>query len=118
MMTFVAVAVAACGSSSSSSSASNTAVLGSATQQDCTAVSDALANGPDPDADPIGYAQAQVLPLRALTISNVTLHSDVLALAAAYQAFSTSSGAGSAAAKAKVSKAENAVNSICPQAAS
>jgi hypothetical protein len=119
MMTFVAVAVAACGSSSSSSSASNTAVLGSATQQDCTAVSDALANGPDPDADPIGYAQAQVLPLRALTISNATLHSDVLALAAAYQALSSSgSGAGSAAAKAKVSKAENAVNSICPQAAS
>jgi hypothetical protein len=120
MMTFVAVAVAACGSSSSSSSSSssNTAVLGSTIQQDCTAVSDALANGPDPDADPIGYAQAQVLPLRALTISNATLHGDVLALAAAYQAFSSGSGAGSAAAKATVTKAENAVNSICPQAAS
>ena len=117
MMTFVAVAVAACGSSSSSSQASNSAVLGSAVQQDCTAVSDALANGPDPDSDSIGYAQAQVLPLRKLTISDATLHQDVLTLAAAYQAFSTASGAGSAAAAATVSKAENAVNHICPQAA-
>jgi hypothetical protein len=117
MMTFVAVAVAACGSSSSSSSSSssNTAVLGSAISQDCTAVSDALANGPDPDADSVGYAQAQVLPLRALTISNATLHSDVLTLAAAYQAFSSSNG--SPATAATVSKAESAVNSICPQAA-
>jgi hypothetical protein len=118
MMAFVAVAVAACGSSSSSSAqASNAAILGSTLQQDCTSVGDVLSDGPDPDADSRGYAEAQVLPLRQLTISNATLHRDVLALANAYQAFSTGSGAGSAAAAAVVAKAENAINSICPQAA-
>jgi hypothetical protein len=113
MLAIVAIAVAACGSSSSST-ASNTAVLGTTLQQDCTSVGDVLSDGPDPDADPVGYAQAQVLPLRHLTIGNATLHSDVLALASAYQALS----AGSTAAAAAVTKAEKAVNSICPQAAS
>lgn len=117
MMAFFAVALAACGSSSSST-ASNTAILGSTLQQDCTSISDVLSDGPDPDADSVGYAEAQVLPLRQLTIGNAALHRDVLALASAYQAFSSGSGAGSAAAAAVVTKAENAVNSICPQAAS
>ena len=71
-----------------------------------------LSDGPDPDADAVGYAQAQVLPLRQLKISDAALHSDVLALANAYQAFSTGSGTA-----ATVTKAENSVNSICPQAA-
>jgi hypothetical protein len=108
---FLAFAVAACGSSSSSHPATS-AVLGTQVQQDCTAVSDVLADGPDPDADAVGYAQAQVLPLRQLKLGNAALRVDVLALAGAYQAFST--GSGSAAA---VTKAENSVNSICPQAA-
>jgi hypothetical protein len=82
-------------------------------QQDCTAVADVLADGPDPDADAVGYAQAQVLPLRQLKVGDAALHSDVLALAAAFQAFG--SGGGSAAA---VTKAENSVNSVCPGAAS
>jgi hypothetical protein len=111
---FLAIAVTACGSSSSSSSSATTA---SAVQQDCTAISDVLSDGPDPDADSVGYAQAQVLPLRQLQIGDASLHRDVLALAAAYQAFSTGSGAGGATAAAAVARAENSVNSICPQAA-
>jgi hypothetical protein len=108
----LAVAVAACGSSSSSSKPTASAVLGTQVQQDCTAVADVLADGPDPDADAVGYAQAQVLPLRQLKVSDAALHSDVLALANAYQAFGTGSGTA-----ATVTKAENSVNSICPQAA-
>jgi len=111
----LALTVAACGSSSSSRSA--TAVLGSAIQQDCTAVTDVLSDGPDPDADAVGYAQAQVLPLRQLKIGDAALQRAVLALAAAYQAFSSGSGAGSSAAAHQVTKAENGVNAICPQAA-
>jgi hypothetical protein len=107
------LAVTACGSSSSTAS---TGILGSSLQQDCTSVADVLSDGPDPDADPVGYAQAQVLPLRQLTLSDSALRRDVLALADAYQAFST--GKGGAAAAAQVAKAEKAVNSICPQAAS
>jgi hypothetical protein len=107
--------VAACGSSSSHSS--TTALLGNTVHQECTAISDVLSDGPDPDADPVGYAQAQVLPLRQLTISDAKLHSDVLTLANAFQAFSTGSGAGGTKAALAVAKAENAVNSICPEAA-
>ena len=112
IVAFLAVAVTACGSSSSSSKPASSAVLGTQVQQDCTAVADVLSDGPDPDADAAGYAQAQVLPLRQLKISDAALHSDVLALANAYQAFGTGSGTA-----ATVTKAENSVNSICPQAA-
>jgi hypothetical protein len=106
------LAVAACGSSSPAASAT---ILGSSLQQDCTNVADVLSDGPDPGADPVGYAQAQVLPLRQLTISDSALRRDVLALADAYQAYSTGKGAGATAAQ--VTKAVNAVNSICPGAA-
>jgi len=111
---FIAVAIAACGSSSSSHAATS-AILGTTVQQDCTAIGDVLADGPDPDADPVGYAQAQVLPLRQLKVGDATLQRDVLTLAAAYQAVGRGGGAGAAAA---LTKAEKAVNSICPQAAS
>jgi hypothetical protein len=120
MMAFAALTVAACSSSSSQAPASqteNSAIVGTAVQQDCTAVGDVLSDGPDPGADAVGYAQAQVLPLRQLTIGNATLRRDVLALAAAYQAYSSGSGAGGKAAAAEVTKAEDTVNSICSQAA-
>jgi hypothetical protein len=112
---FLALALAACGSAPSPTS--STAALGTDVQQDCTTISDVLSDGPDPDADPVGYAQAQVLPLRQLTISEATLHSAVLTLASAYQTFSASTASTRATAAQAVSKAENAVNKICPQAA-
>lgn len=115
MATFLALAVAACGSAASQTS--STAVLGTAVQQACTTISGVLADGPDSDADPIGYAQAQVLPLRRLTISDVTLHRAVVTLASAYQTLSTSTASTRAAATQAVSKAENEVTKICPQAA-
>ena len=109
----LATAIAACGSSSSSHPATSV-ILGTTIQQDCTAIGDVLSDGPDPDADSAGYAQAQVLPLRQLKIGDATLQHDVLTLAGAYQALSAAGGTGAAAA---VTKAEKAVNSICPQAA-
>ena len=102
-----ALALTACGSSSSSSAA----VAGTGTHQDCVAVGDVLADGPDPGADPIGYAQAQVLPLRQLKIADTSLHRAIEALASAYQAFSSSGGSVGAG---QVSKAEKAVNALCP----
>ena len=81
-------------------------------------MADVLSDGPDPDADPVGYAQAQVLPLRQLSISDASLHRAVLTLAGAYETFSTSSSPTRAASAAAVTKAENEVNKICPQAAS
>ena len=114
-MAFLALAVAACGSASSQTS--STVVLGSAVQRDCTSVANVQSDGPDPDADPVGYAQAQVLPLRQLSISDASLHRAVLTLASAYETFTTSSSSTRAASAAAVTKAENEVNKICPQAA-
>ncbi len=42
---------------------------------------------PGPDADSVGYARAQVLPLRQLKIADPALRKAVTALAAAYQAY-------------------------------
>jgi hypothetical protein len=105
-------AVAACGSSSHTSSDVKSKVT-----QDCTAVSDVLADGPDPDADAVGYAQAQVLPLRQLKISEADLRTAVSNLDDAYQQFSSSTGTAQDAAGIKVSSAQTALNRICPGAA-
>ena len=108
----IALALSACGSSSPASSSSL-----SAKQQGCTAVSDVLSDGPDPDADPVGYAEAQVLPLHQLKLADGTLSRAVRQLDAAYKSFSSTNGAGGKAAAGKVSAAEKAVNAVCPNAA-
>ena len=108
----LALAVSGCGSNSHSA-----ALLGSKVQQDCTTVSDVLADGPDPDADKVGYAQAQVLPLEQLRVSEPDLQVAVKNLAAAYKAYSSSTGTAQDQAAVRISKAETAVNAICPGAA-
>ena len=89
----------------------------SASNRRCTAVSDVLANGPDPDADAVGYAEAQVLPLRQLKLAEATLADAVGQLDSAYKSFSSTDGAKGTPAAVKVSAAEKAVNAICPDAA-
>jgi hypothetical protein len=86
-------------------------------QQQCTSVADVLSDGPDPTADPVGYAEAQIVPLRQLKITDTALRRAVQQLATAYQAYSTSTGAAGTAAALQSSKAEAAVNAICPGAA-
>lgn len=107
------VVLAAC----SSSPAHPTALMGSKTQQECTAVSDVLSDGPDPDADAVGYAQAQVLPLEQLKISEPKLAAAVKNLAAAYQTYSSTSGTAQDEAAVQTTQAEKALNAICPGAA-
>jgi hypothetical protein len=107
--------LAAC--SSSPSPATSTRLLGTAKQKQCTSVSDVLSDGPDPGADPVGHAEAQVLPLRQLKLTDPSLSKAVKTLAAAYEAYATSTGSANASAKLKVSKAEASVNAICPGAA-
>ena len=69
--------LAACGSSQSPHSA-----LPSTCQQ----VGAVLSDGPDSGVDPIGYAQAQVLPLHQVHTSDTSLRSAIDNLASAYQA--------------------------------
>jgi hypothetical protein len=110
----IVVPLAAC--SSSPNPATSTRLLGPAKQQQCTSVSNVLSDGPDPGADPVGYAEAQVLPLRQLKLTDPSLSRAVQTLATAYAAYATSTGSANTA-KLKVSKAEATVNAICPGAA-
>jgi hypothetical protein len=106
----LSVLLDACGSSAST--AANAEV-----KQACKQVEAALSDGPEPAADPVGYAQAQVLPLREIGTSDKRLREAVYKLAAAYQAFSAKDGNRRAAAGA-VTAAVHGVNAICPGAAS
>jgi hypothetical protein len=83
----------------------------------CTQVSAVLSDGPDPDADPVGYAEAQILPLGQIRTSDAQLRAAIGKLASAYQAFFDSNGSSSAA-KLAVAAASKRVNSLCPGAAS
>jgi hypothetical protein len=78
----------------------------------CQAVSAALANGPNPDVDPVGYAEAQVLPLRDITTSDAGLHTAILQLSSAYESFYRGNGATSS--KKQVTAAEKNVDHYCP----
>jgi hypothetical protein len=110
----VALVVAACGSSAGARTppSSKTASIAAACQQ----VAAALADGPDPGADPVGYALAQIKPLRAIQPSDESLRSAILGLASAYQGFYDDKG--TKAASALVTSAGSRVNKFCPGATS
>jgi hypothetical protein len=105
----------ACGCGSSANASASSAA--SATANTCQQVSAVLSDGPDPGADPVGYAEAQILPLRQISSPNPALHAAIDQLADAYQQFFASDGKGNSAKEAVV-VASNKVNSICPGAAS
>jgi hypothetical protein len=111
----VTLLLGACGSSAGpgSSAAASTP----AAEQACQQVSGALSDGPDPDADPVGYAEAQILPLRQIHTQDQALKAAIGGLADAYQSFFTSNGKSSAA-KEAVAVASKKINSLCPGAAS
>jgi hypothetical protein len=82
----------------------------------CQAVSAVLSDGPDPDADPVGYAEAQILPLEQIHTSDPALQTAIDNLASAYQQVSSSNGASSA--NKAAARAGNKINAICPGVAS
>jgi len=100
--------VAACSSSPSHPSAS-------VTDKTCEQISAVLSDGPDPGADKVGYAEAQILPLRAIRTSSPVLRSAISDLANAYDRFFASNGQ-SAAATSAVAAAAARMNKLCPGA--
>ncbi len=104
----LAVVLCSCGSSVHSGAA--------VTQDTCQRVSAVLSDGPDPDADPVGYAEAQVLPLRQISTSDQALRNAIGQLADAYQEFYNSNGTSKA--TEAVAVASKKVDSICPGATS
>jgi hypothetical protein len=114
----VLISLLACACSSSAPAAVKaTAGHEAATANTCQQVSAVLADGPDPDADPVGYAEAQIIPLRRLNVPNQALRGVVGQLADAYQQFFVSNGKSSTANEAVV-VASNKLNSLCLGAAS
>ncbi|HTW06995.1 MAG TPA: hypothetical protein VME46_05785 [Acidimicrobiales bacterium] len=80
----------------------------------CTRVADVLSDGPDPDADPVGYALAQVLPLRRISTTDITLKKDIDTLASAYETVYKTNDNKSA--YDAVDKAGKELDEICPRA--
>jgi hypothetical protein len=103
------LALAACGGSGPASVA--------AVHQACQQIGAVLSDGPDPDADPAGYAEAQILPLRQVHAPDPAIKSAISQLDKAYQQLFASDG-NSAAATRAVAAASKKMNSICPGAAS
>jgi hypothetical protein len=86
---------------------------GATTSAACSTVGAVLSDGPDPAADPVGYAEAQIEPLRAIHPSDQALRAAIRDLAAAYARVFASNGTSSAAGQA-VTAAAGKVNAICP----
>lgn len=105
-----AALLSACGSSAPAGDSASAVSIA------CQQVSAVLSDGPDPGADPVGYAEAQILPLRQIRTSGKNLQAAIGDLASAYQQFSASNGSG--AAKQAVRRASDKVNAICPGATS
>jgi hypothetical protein len=99
--------LAACGSSSKPTVSS-----AQVKKQTCKHLEAVLSDGPEPEADPVGYAQAQILPLRQIHATDVKLAGAIMALASAYQEFSSSNG--SKHAKEAVSAATSTLETLCP----
>jgi|HubBroStandDraft_1064217.scaffolds.fasta_scaffold162284_1 hypothetical protein len=109
------------GACSSSAASSGSAAAGTASttavHATCAQVSAVLSDGPDPDSDPVGYAEAQILPLGQIRTSDAQLRAAISKLAGAYRTFFDSNGT-SASAKLSVAAASKRINSFCPGAAS
>ena len=109
------------GACSSSAASSGSAAAGTAStaavHATCAQVSAVLSDGPDPDSDPVGYAEAQILPLGQIRTSDAQLRAAIGKLAGAYRTFFDSNG-NSASAKLAVAAASKRINSFCPGSAS
>jgi hypothetical protein len=94
---------------------STTSTAGQAVSVQCQHVSAVLSDGPDPTADPVGYAEAQVLPLTQVHLTDPALRTAADRLDAAFRAVYGTNG--STAATAQETRAASAMNAICPGAA-
>jgi hypothetical protein len=108
---------AACSSGGSSGGSGGAAAAAAAPHALCQQLNGVLADGPDPDADPVGYALSQIEPLQAIHSSDSSAMHKVSRLIAADQGFYNSNGSDKAAATA-IKKADASLNKVCPGVAS
>ena len=110
-MLALATMVSACGSSTHPTAAAAAAPVA---ESACQQVGDALSDGPDPDADPVGYAEAQIQPLRQIHAASPVLAQAITTLAGAYSSYYAANGTG--AAKTALNTAIKRINKLCPDA--
>ena len=113
----LAVVLAACASPAPASRPAAATVPVTEVRVTCSQVSAVLSDGPDPTADPVGYAEAQILPLGQIRTPDPQLRVAIAGLARAYRAFFDSNGA-SDTAKTAVATASKRIDSFCPGATS
>jgi hypothetical protein len=106
-----AMLLGACGSAAPANASA------AATQATCSQVSAVLSDGPDPQADPVGYAEAQIRPLSQIRTADPQLRAAITGLAGAYREYFASNGTSHGAATA-VTAASKQVDAICPGATS
>jgi hypothetical protein len=123
------VALAACSSSPSTKSGAGTnspsggAATAAATAAAkvpaglCQQLEGIFADGPDADADPVGYALSQILPLQDVQTADASVMTAVTDLAAADQALVHANG-NDKAATAAIKHADAALDRACPGVAS
>jgi hypothetical protein len=83
----------------------------------CQKVMGVLADGPDPEADPVGYALAQIAPLGQVHTSDQSLAQRLSSLISADRALVSSNGSDHAATQ-SIKKDDAALNTACPGVAS
>jgi hypothetical protein len=77
----------------------------------CTKVNDALSDGPDPDVDPLGYAEAQVVPLLSIKSDDASLQKAIHSLGDAYRSYFHAGGKNATATVVKTS--QSTINRLC-----
>ena len=83
----------------------------------CQKILAVLSDGPDPDADPVGYALSQIKPLGLIHTLDHSVEESLTHLIAADRQLVDSSGSDDAA-KMGIKKADAALNTACPGVAS
>jgi cysteine synthase len=110
LLTLVSVIVAGCGAPATAANASDQLSRG------CEQATAVLADGPSSTVDPVGYALAQIRPLRGIRTSDAALQKVLSALTQAYAAvYETNDGKSASAA---VSVASKKLDAICSGASS
>jgi hypothetical protein len=107
------LALAACSSGASGGGGGGGAALAKAPSGVCQQLNAVFSDGPDPDADPVGYALSQILPLRDLHSSDTDLMATVSKLETDDEDLVKANGADKLAAAA-IKKDDKAINSACP----
>jgi hypothetical protein len=101
--------LAACSSASSGGGSSQA----KAPTAFCQKVLAVLSDGPDPDADPVGYALSQIAPLGQIHTSDHALAQRLSDLISADHALVNTNGSDHAATK-SIAKDDAGLNKVCP----